>query len=170
MKKIVLITFLFTSFLTKAQDAVKFSDVVLVENTTQKQLFERSKIWLTKTYKSAKDVIQSADTESGTIIGKANFSFNPKSFMGSEAVKGTINYTISIFSKDGKYKYVIEDFRHEKFGLVTNAEETEMSLFGSSKGFKKKTWQDIQNQCQEEAKGLAESLKQAMSKKSDAEF
>jgi len=45
-----------------------------------------------------------------------------------------------------------------------------MSLFGSSKGFKKKTWQDIQNQCKEQAQSLAESLKQAMSKKSDAEF
>ena len=170
MKKHIVLFLLLTSFLSNAQEPLKFTDVVTIENTTQKQLFERSKLWLTKSYKSAKDVIQSVDADAGQIIGKANFDFNPKSFMGSEAVKGTVTYTISIFSKEGKYKYIVEDFRHEKFGLVTTAEETEMSLFGSSKGFKKKTWQDIKTQCEDQAKALVASLKEAMAKKSDAEF
>ena len=166
MKKIFFITFLFTTFFAQAQDPLKFSDVINVENTTQKQLFDRSKIWLAKTFKSAKDVIQSADAESGQIIGKALFKFSPKSFMGSDAVKGVINYTIAIYSKDGKYKYVIEDFRHEKFGLLTTAEEGDFSLFGSNKGFRKKTWDDMKAQSEEEAKGLIASLKEAMAKKS----
>lgn len=170
MKKSLLLLLLLISFLSKAQESLKFTDVVTVENTSQKQLFERSKIWLTKTFKSAKDVIQTSDADAGLIIGKALFSFTPKSFMGSEAAKGLINYTIAIYSKDGKYKYVIEDFRHDKFGLLTTAEEGEFSMFGSSKSFKKKTWEDMKAQSESEAKSLITSMKEAMSKKSDAEF
>ena len=170
MQKLFLLAILFTSFLAQAQDPLKFSDVITVENISQKELFGRAKIWLAKTYKSSKDVIQTSDAETGQYLGKALFQFSPKSFMGSEAVKGNINYVISIYCKDGKYKYVIEDFRHEKFGLLTTAEEGEFTMFGSSKGFKKKTWEDMKKQSEEEAKGLIESLKMAMGKKSEADF
>jgi Domain of unknown function (DUF4468) with TBP-like fold len=170
MKKILLFPLLFISLLGSAQDALKFTDIVTVENISQKELFGRAKIWLAKYYKSSKDVIQTADPETGQILGKALFAFLPKSFMGSEAVKGNINYIMSIYCKDGKYKYVVEDFRHEKFGMLTTAEEGEFSLFGSSKGFKKKTWEDMKKQSEEEAKSLSESLKMAMGKKSEADF
>lgn len=170
MKNVLLALFLTISFFANAQEALKYSDVVVVENATQNQLFDRSKIWLTKTFKSAKDVLQSSDATAGQLIGKALFNFSPKSFMGSEAIKGTISYSIAIYSKDGKYKYVIEDFRHEKFGLLTTAEEGSFEMFGSSKGFRKKTWDDMKAQSEKEAKGLILSLKEAMAKKSDAEF
>ena len=170
MKHLLLIALMVSGFTGFCQEALKFTEVISVEGATQKQLFDRAKIWLIKSYKSSKDVTQSFEPESGQIIGKANFDFKPKSFMGSEAVKGVVSYTLSIFCKDGKYKYVVEDFRHEKFGLVSTDENAEMTLFGSSKGYKKKTWADIRTQCEEHSKFLSESLKQMMMKKSDAEF
>lgn len=170
MKFFILPFLVLFSFISNAQDPLKFSEVINVENVSQKEFFGRAKVWLAKSYKSSKDVIQTSDAETGQIIGKALYEFKPKSFMGSEAVKGAIAYTISIYCKDGKYKYVIEDFRHEKFGLLTTAEEGEFSMFGSSKAFKKKTWEDMKKQSEEEAKGLSESLKLAMGKKSEADF
>lgn len=145
MKFLTLSFLVLFSFISNAQDPLKFSDIITVENVSQKELFGRAKIWLAKYYKSSKDVIQTSDAETGQILGKALYDFKPKSFMGSEAVKGNIAYTISIYSKDGKYKYIVEDFQHEKFGLLTTAEEGEFSMFGSSKGFKKKTWEDMKN-------------------------
>jgi hypothetical protein len=170
MKFLTLSFLVLFSFISNAQDPLKFSDIITVENVSQKELFGRAKIWLAKYYKSSKDVIQTSDAETGQILGKALYDFKPKSFMGSEAVKGNIAYTISIYSKDGKYKYIVEDFQHEKFGLLTTAEEGEFSMFGSSKGFKKKTWEDMKKQSEEEAKALSESLKLAMGKKSEADF
>ena len=170
MKKLLVITCLLSCFSSYSQESLKFSDVIIVENVSQKELFSRAKVWLAKTFKSSKDVIQTTDAETGVIVGKAIYFFKPKSFMGSEAVKGNIAYTISIYCKDGKYKYVVEDFIHENFGLLTTAEEGNFTMTLTSKGYRKKVWEDMKEQSEKEAKGLAESLKQAMSKKSEADF
>jgi len=90
---------------------ITFTEVVIVDSTTTKdQLFERAQDWFVKAYGSGKEVIQLADKELGKIIGKALIPFGKD--------MGYIYYTISIYVKDGKYKYVLTDFYHKSCWFV----------------------------------------------------
>jgi hypothetical protein len=90
---------------------ITYKEVVFVDSLTNKQeLFSRAREWFAKAYKSSKSVIQMEDKESGKIVGKALMSIFFK--YGGMQPGGNINYTISVYLKDGKYKYEITDFYH----------------------------------------------------------
>lgn len=90
---------------------ITYKEVVFVDSLSNKQdLFSRAREWFAKAYKSSTSVIQMEDKESGKIVGKALIPVFYK-YMGSQP-GGNINYTISIYLKDGKYKYEISDFYH----------------------------------------------------------
>ncbi|MBX2969410.1 MAG: DUF4468 domain-containing protein [Cyclobacteriaceae bacterium] len=82
---------------------VTYTKVVQVEGVTKDELYLRAKKWFVTTYKSAKDVIQLDDKESGTIVGKGNFRIT---YYAREPL---IDHTISISVKDGRFKYEIKD-------------------------------------------------------------
>ena len=91
---------------------ITYSEVIYVDSLANKQeLFSRAKEWFAKAYKSSTNVIQMEDKESGKIIGKALMQVYHKAF-GSNYPSGYINYTISIYIKDGRYKYEVTDFHH----------------------------------------------------------
>ncbi|MFZ1806390.1 MAG: DUF4468 domain-containing protein [Cyclobacteriaceae bacterium] len=82
---------------------VTYSDVVSVDQASADELYLRAKKWFVNTYKSANDVIQLDDKESGEIIGKGNFGIVYYSRDPS------IKHTVSIAVKEGRYKYNITD-------------------------------------------------------------
>ena len=91
---------------------ITYTDKVFVDSATNKQeLFSRAREWFAKTYKSSSKVIQMEDKESGKIIGKALMQVYHKG-LGMSFESGYINYTFSIYIKDGKYKYEVTDFYH----------------------------------------------------------
>jgi len=90
---------------------ITYSEVIVDSLTNKQELFSRAREWFAKAYNSSTNVIQMEDKESGKIIGKALMSVNTKS-LGVIFPNGNINYTISIYIKDGKYKYEITDFNH----------------------------------------------------------
>lgn len=86
---------------------VTYSGVVQIDSLNKDQLYLLAKKWFVNTYKSAKAVIQLDDKENGVITGKGTFAF-------SSLVNDTyIDHTISIFVKDGRYKYVLTNFIYE---------------------------------------------------------
>ena len=96
--------------------SVTYTGVVQVDSVNKNTLYTRAKKWFVDTYKSAKDVIQLDDKENGEIIGKGSFKINYYTRDPS------ISHTISIFVKDGRYKYVITSFsyadnQNEKFAI-----------------------------------------------------
>jgi hypothetical protein len=89
---------------------ISYTGVVIVDTSLNKQeLFSRTREWFAKTYNSSTKVIQMEDKESGVIVGKALMQVYRKS-LGSNYECGFINYTISVYFKDGRYKYEITDF------------------------------------------------------------
>lgn len=113
------------------------------------------------------------DKENGKIIGKGNIRYTSKIFVGSEATKGWIRYTISIQVKSGRYKYEINDFYHEgnplnssgafSFGLITSSSECPYKI-GAGQGWRNKVWKDIKETIEKNIKPLAESIITAMGK------
>lgn len=74
-------------------------------------LYSKGVEWFATTYNSAQNVLQMQDKENGKLIGRALFDVYHKG-LGMTFESGYINYTISIFFKDNRYKYEITDFIH----------------------------------------------------------
>jgi hypothetical protein len=96
---------------------ITYSQVIKLDSTFTKDiLYANAKRWFVATYKSANDVIQLDDKESGEITGKGVFAidyFTRKPF---------ISHTVTILVKNGRYKYTITNFsysdnQNEKFSL-----------------------------------------------------
>lgn len=125
MKKLILLSLILVSSICYAEiiptpqlpidsttNLITYSGVVKVDSLlTKSMLFSKAREWFAKTYKSAKNVIQLEDSENGKIVGKALMQVYHKA-LGSNYDSGFINYTISIFVKDGRYKYEISNFYH----------------------------------------------------------
>ena len=72
-------------------------EVVEVQGQKKDQLFESSKVWIAKSFKSANNVIQYQDQTTGTIIGKGNIQFPCEGFIDCGAFgKDMVNFTIFI--------------------------------------------------------------------------
>lgn len=84
---------------------ITYTEIIPVSGT-QDELYSKAREWFASTYNSAQNVIQMDSKED--IIGKALMQVYYKGFP-----YGYIHYTISIYFKDGKYKYVVSNFYHE---------------------------------------------------------
>jgi hypothetical protein len=127
---------------------VTFSDVVTADSVSQIDLYQNAKRWFVTTYKSAKDVIQLDDKETGEIIGKGVFKID------YFQRKPSIYHTISIKVKDGRYKYTITDLSYSDVnGSTFNIEDFPSAWMG-----KKKLYTNIA----EEVEQIATSIKTAL--------
>lgn len=85
-------------------------EVVEVQGHKKDQLFEASKVWIAKSFKSANNVIQYQDQATGTIIGKGNILFPCEGFIDCRAFgKDRVNFTIQIDTKDDRARVSIYD-------------------------------------------------------------
>jgi hypothetical protein len=169
---------LFLSLSIKAQKPLTFEDVVTIDSTLmQESLYNRGHNWVVSIFKNPQKVIQLDDKQGGQIICKGNFAYNQKKFIwgGSETTKGYINFTIKLFFKNGRYKYVFTDFIHEpindgnSFGVITTEEEYPGKMSLTSKSWRKWIWDDIKEQIDLNVKIFEASLLEEMNKKSELE-
>lgn len=90
---------------------ITYTDVINVDSTSKDELYSRGREWFAKYYKSSNEVLQMQDMNSGKLIGKAIFYIS--AWTGIMTVDyGYITYSISLYFKDNKYKYVITNFYH----------------------------------------------------------
>ncbi len=177
MKKIALtVLFLILNLICFSQETSKdliYTNVVKVDSLTKaSQLFINAKSWFAENYKNSQNVIQFEDKEEGKIIGKGSFKYNSNVFVYSNGTKGNISYTITIYVKDGRYKYEISNFIHEgnllnaggqaSFGLITTDEECPRDI--STKGWRNKVWRDLKQQIDDYVNPLILSLNNYMLK------
>jgi hypothetical protein len=95
------------------------SEVVNVPSKSRDQIFEGSKIWIAQSFKSANNVIQYADKETGSIIGKGNIQYPCDGFIDCGAFgNDKVNFTIKIDSKDNKARVVISDITRTNLTYV----------------------------------------------------
>jgi hypothetical protein len=180
MKRIymLIITALFFGLSAKAQEPLTIEDVVEIDSVSSKEiLYNRGHNWIVSIFKNPQKVIQLNDKNEGQIICKGNFEYNQKKFIwgASETTKGYINFTIKLFFKDGRYKYIFTDFIHEplkggnSFGVITTEEEYPGKMSLSSKKWRKWIWNDIKEQIDLNIKVVEKSLINEMKKKAEIE-
>ncbi|CAM0689807.1 MULTISPECIES: DUF4468 domain-containing protein [Acinetobacter calcoaceticus/baumannii complex] len=112
MKKLIFLIFCLFSISTFAQQ-VKISEyveVVDLPNMSKNQIFNTSKIWIAKSFKSSNSVIQYEDSATGTIVGKGNMQFPCQGTWSCMAHKDDILvFTIKIDTKDNKARISFND-------------------------------------------------------------
>lgn len=144
----------------------EYSDVIAVDSISKNDLFVSALEWMNKTYKSGKNVIQTADKEGGMIIGKAITQTLIYNNMGIKNDGGYFSYIISIYVKDNKYKYVIENITYNKgemlltpgADLAENFPHNWTGLIGKNKQTRRE-WKSFQKQADKEFRILIEDLK-----------
>lgn len=144
----------------------EYNEIIPIDSTTKNCLYIGALEWMNKTYKSGKSVIQTTDKEGGLIIGKAVTHTLIYNNMGIKNDGGYFSYTISIYCKENKYKYVIENITYNKgeMLLTPGADLAEIfphnwvGLIGNNKQTRRE-WKSFQMQATTEFKNIIEDLK-----------
>ena len=88
---------------------ITYQGVVQVPGATQAELYSRAREWFAVTFGSAKEVLEMDDRGLGKLIGRAYAQFDFSSGFGP-IVSLSMWRTIKIESKDGRYRYTLNDF------------------------------------------------------------
>jgi len=178
MEKFALLLLLIVPVLVASQDMknnseeLVYSEVIQVENTTKAQLYNRAKMWFATTYNDSKEVLQVENKENGQLVGNAVFNYEPNVFRGNKQTEGVIKYTIKLFLKEGRYKYIVGPFYHEPHdngygiftcGKLTTAQE-HPNPKALAKGWSDKVWKDVTTQTDNNVNALVNSFKKRMKK------
>lgn len=94
---------------------IYYSEVVKVDSLSKLDLYLRSKVFFANSFKSANSVIQMDDKEEAIIIGKGTVKIYIGSGFG--AVPSTMNFTLKIQSREGRYKYEIYNISYRSDAL-----------------------------------------------------
>ena len=151
---------------------ITYTEVIKVDSSTNKsELYSRAREWFAKAYNSSVNVIQMDDKESGKIVGKSLVKVYAKA-LGITTHQGYINYTITIYLKDGRYKYEISNFYHtgmmtssgqriEDYGFCEEMIHTKKKSWGFSY---QKSFNGFLTQLEIQMKSLIDDLKTSMAK------
>lgn len=109
---------------------VTYEKVIKVDSTmSAKQIYSKSMLFIANDFKSANNVIQLKDELNNSIIVKGNFDMQMPTIMGK--TNGYTEFTLSIFCKNGKYKYVINNlhwYQQMKMKLSTYSHNVNFSF------------------------------------------
>lgn len=142
------------------------TEVVEVPGATQAQLYSRAYEWVAKAYNSANAVVQMHDKESGKIIGKGVTRVLTRG--GTEL--GYVRHTLSIYVKDGKYKYELTGLEHvsstpggHSGGPLEQDKPLDIWLSASQ-------WTRIKRETTGQIRVVARNLRRAMTAKDASDF
>lgn len=147
----------------------EYSEVINIDSTTKNELFLSALEWINKSYNSGKTVIQTADREGGMIIGNAISEDLIYNNSGIRKDGGNFSYTISIYCKDNRYKYVIDNITYKQGDMLlepgANLAETFPSNWTGFLGNNKQTrreWKSFQFQADTYFRAIIALLKEHM--------
>jgi hypothetical protein len=120
MKTLITTLLVFTYWISFCQDHISpyklndngrlyFDSIYLNESISKEEIYTRSKTWIAKAFKDAKEVNMHSDKEEGLIIGKGSVMLKANALDIMAGSYDYLRYTINIFCKDGRAKIVIDD-------------------------------------------------------------
>lgn len=100
--------------LQKVDGEYFFEEVVPVEGISSKELYTRGRQWYAEVFNEANEVLQMDDPEQGILIGKGwqDILLNPDGFA---SVKVQMWYLISVYTRDGRYKFSVSEIRYKTY-------------------------------------------------------
>lgn len=115
MKRLFAAILLIATSSAKAQDSfpvkdgkVVFEQVDSFQGVSKQILLKKSNVWFVNTFRSAKAVLQLADTADGQMLGKGNFDYQFVPIFPPGAT-WTCEFTIQVDCRDGKARIRLYD-------------------------------------------------------------
>ncbi len=172
-----ILTILFCSLvITISGQELKYEEVVHVDSTaTKDELYTRARSWVRNTFNKKNSIIEVDDKASGEITASGIVDYRKrKNYFGASCVEGPVRLTLSIYVKDGRYKYVFHSFdhkgsggsgcRHTDYGIITLDDKAPKPSWGEPRD---KAWNDIKAFISETVLLNVSDLKKAMNIQSD---
>lgn len=161
-----------------AENRMTIEKVVFCDSDLSKDvLYDRGYNWVVSVFRNPQKVVQIKDKEGGKIVCKGYFEYTPENdiWNGYEATTGYIHFTVKLFFKDGRYKYIFSDFIHapknhkKSFGVITMEDEYSGTLPLTTRRWREWIWDDIKEQVELKVGVIEASLLKGMSKVTDIE-
>lgn len=160
--------------LTVNSQSYQFDIIEEVPGKNQAQLYKSAKLAVTELFKSAKDVIQLDDQESGTLVlnGNMEYSYSKPNFTCNKTTDGRVDFTLKILTKDDKYRLIFEEFTHHSslgtadLGLIGDTNAPPASWLGTKK-CGENVIADIKIKCENTVQGFRERFKKIVAKEED---
>jgi hypothetical protein len=147
----------------------EYTEVVIIDSISKNDIYINALEWVNKIFVSGKSVIQTTDKEGGIIIGKANTQTLTWTNIGIKKSGGYFSYVLSIYCKDNKYKYIIDNITHHKGDVMLpdagDLGEKYPQAWTNSIVSKKqiaREWKSLQKQADNELKYIISDLKKNM--------
>lgn len=143
---------------------VAYTSVVEVAGATQDQLYSRAYDWVARTHAAtASSALQDKEKGRLTVQGTTHPHYRGNEF-------GSVTHTVSIYVKDGKYKYDFTNFRHDyvvpgqhggdaSLGPFENEEPKKMVMMA---GLMHRVWNSLRNETDVQVKALIADLEVSM--------
>ena len=145
---------------------VSYENVITVEGSTSSDLYISANEWFATTFNSANDVIQMQDKEAGKLIGRGVIQARLKQY-GSLKYSGLWNYTLSITTREGRYKYSLTNISHSgRDGIqntMPNCGVIESNKSACNLYYTKKKWKEEKARLNNEIISIVNSLLEYMS-------
>lgn len=149
---------------------IAYQGVVQVPGTTQADLLARARAWVAKTYDQQSAQLTRDDAASGQLqLQGTQLAHVYQDFQGipRRTYAGVVHYALSIYVKDGRYKYVLTDFVHEAQNSPTlrsggPLEAKRASLYGYAGLGSFENWSELKTEALRNARALVASLEEAM--------
>jgi len=159
---------LFTIPISEKTGKACYENVIHIDSVSKADLYILAYQWFAETFNSPDDVIKMQDKEGGVIISRGIIP----AFRKPNRESGHINFSMSFFAKEGRYKYVITDISHysqpgerKTLGGAIENEVPECGYLIRPK----KQWKYLQEQAHIQFKNLEISLKNYIANNLDEE-
>lgn len=178
MKNVILFFAILLPFMAFSQEPLSYSEVIDVPNVDKNELYIRGREWFNENFKSVNDVLQINDKETGELVGKAYFQVACEYELMGKSVKvpAGVFFQISIWVKEGKYKYEFKNFNVPGskdmsslmigFGAITSSDVTDYKFRNLPEKRMNQIYLSVKTNTVLKSKSLIESLKEKMSQKS----
>lgn len=147
---------------------IAYEGVVPVPGASEADLYARAAAWVAKTYTPADTITrQPAQGEVQVHGARPAVLYHPFQGVPRPTYAGAVRHVLTIYVKDGRYKYQLTDLAHTAGGALNlnsggPLEQEKANLFGYAGLGSHKPWTDMRVAATRDARHLVEDLQAAM--------
>jgi hypothetical protein len=103
--------------LDKENGMITYSGIIDVTGKTSAELYQKGRKWLSGAFYPVQTVFETEDEKDGIIIAKGSIPYIYNNRINHPS-GGNVQFTFSLYFKDGKYKYSVSGFTHTGKGSI----------------------------------------------------
>jgi hypothetical protein len=148
---------------------ISYQGVMQVPGVSQADLYARAAAWATRTYPMPSEITPHSETGEITVKGQQMVMLHNTSYAEvlRSSYAGVVHHTLTIYVKDGRYKYVLTNLTHDATGVPNlrsggALEQEHASLFGYAGLGSRKPWEELKVEATRDVRRLMTGLQAAM--------